>query len=147
MRCICLHLFCLTYSTFFGMKPVSFLILIVLTLSSCAPTIVVRVKNQSPPANENEKFIVFGVNDKFDIKAIRVGEIKIRDAGLAVNCSYKSVVDLAKKRARDMGANCLKINEHKVPDIWSTCHRIKATAYRIDDETLQKIKQIPVEQN
>jgi hypothetical protein len=83
--------------------------------------------------------VVFGVNERFDIKAIPVGEIKIRDSRLAINCSYKAVIELARKRAKDMGANCLKIYEHKVPDGWSTCRSIKAIAYRVDDATLQKI--------
>ncbi len=49
-------------------------------------------------------------------------------------CDYETVVNLAKTEAQKMGANCLKIYEHREPNAFSsTCHRIKAKAYKIKD--------------
>lgn len=58
-----------------------------------------------------------------------VGTLSIGDKGLTIICDYHTVVDQAKSEARRMGANVIKITEHKWPGFTSSCHRIKATAY------------------
>jgi len=63
-----------------------------------------------------------------------IGDIKIGDAGLTINCTYKTVLQIAVNEAKKIGANGLKITEHKLPNtLGSGCHRIKGLAFRVDD--------------
>ncbi len=112
-------------------------LLFCLSLFACAPkSIVSPGVLQYPPVAEFEPFAVFELDDKFDIQAVPVGEVRIKDSGLTIDCDYETVLNLAKEKARAMGANCLKIYEHKLPSpMSSTCHRIRAKAYRLDDVT------------
>jgi hypothetical protein len=81
-----------------------------------------------------EGFIIFNEDQEFDIPADELGKIEIKDSGLTIICDYETVVNLAKIEAQKMGANCLKIYEHREPNAFSsTCHRIKAKAYKIKD--------------
>lgn len=65
-----------------------------------------------------------------------IGEIKIGDPVLTINCNYKTVQQIAVTEAKKIGANGLKITEHKLPNaLGSSCHRIKALALRIEDIT------------
>ena len=62
-----------------------------------------------------------------------IGEIEIKDAGLTIFCDYETIKKLAKQESLKLGGNCMVITEHKKPDKWSTCHRIKADIYNIDN--------------
>ena len=63
-----------------------------------------------------------------------IGDIKIGDPGLTINCNYKTVLQIAVNEAKKIGANALKITEHKLPNtLGSSCHRIKVLAFRVDD--------------
>lgn len=62
-----------------------------------------------------------------------IGKVEIKDSGFSKNCDYEMVRDLAKKEALKLGGNCLVITDHKQPDLGSTCHRIKADVFLVDD--------------
>jgi len=105
-----------------------------LVLQNCAPKKIVSSTSKYPPLSEAETFIVFTEEDPIDISGEEIiGEIRMKDNGLSLNCSYESILAIALKEARHMGANGLKIYEHQVPDTWSTCHRIKAKAIRLQN--------------
>ncbi|QIL76183.1 hypothetical protein [Hymenobacter sp. HDW8] len=104
-----------------------------LFLTACAPTAVVSSLQRASPLPANEGFLVTKETEIVDEQAKELGDIYIKDAGLAVNCSYEKVLALATNEARQLGANVLQIYEHQVPDMRSTCHRIRAKALRVPD--------------
>lgn len=106
----------------------------VFLLISCNPRIVVKTKNGAS-LGDDAGILVFGVNDKFDIEAREVGEIQVRDLLLSANSNYNVLVEQLKRKAREIGANCIHIYKHNPPDIWSRNHRVKAKAYYVADIT------------
>lgn len=62
-----------------------------------------------------------------------IGHIEIKEAGLTTNCEYETILKIAKKESLKLGGNCLVITEHKWPSLWSTCHRIKADVFWINN--------------
>lgn len=57
------------------------------------------------------------------------GSIKIGDGGLKLNCGYTQTIQTAKEKAREKGANLVKITVLKKPDAWSSCYRLQADVY------------------
>ena len=101
---------------------------------SCSPKVVSKIVLQNyPPFEPYESFALFEKNDSFQIDHFKtIGQIEIKESGLSLLCDYETVKDLAVKRARQMGGNCLRIVEHKEPNAWSTCHRIKCDVLIIE---------------
>ena len=67
------------------------------------------------------------------IDSVFLREFQVKDGGLSTKCSYEAVKALAIKQARKIGGNCIVLLEHRKPDLWSTCHRIKGKIYRISN--------------
>lgn len=110
-----------------------------LSLSGCAPSVVVKTTAVSGPTAAPAGalgFVVVRETEAFDGAAQELADINVKDAGLALNCDYDAVVELASARARQLGANVLRIYEHRPPSVMgSTCHRIRAKALRVADLT------------
>lgn len=118
------------------MKLLFYITLFCFSLQSCAPKAIVSLSSVQAPIKDYEGFVVFEEGEPIASSAEEIGYIKIGDAVLTVNCNYETVLDLATTEARKMGANSLKIIEHKFPNaMGSSCHRIKAIAYHIEDIT------------
>lgn len=83
--------------------------------------------------------IVIDLDDSTKIAGELLGKVQFKNKILTVNCSYNEVINVLKKEATDKGGNLIHITEHKYPDIWSNCHRIKADVYKIPNpEIYQK---------
>lgn len=106
-------------------------------LGACSPKAVVAIKTKESPLHANEPVVVFNEDELLETNARELGIIEIKDAGLSLNCDYKAALQLAKVEARRIGANCIKIYEHRLPSaLGSSCQRIKAKAYRLADISL-----------
>ena len=104
-------------------------ILLTLTLLGCSPKVITKSFDHAKSSRshlyyEPFAFIESDTIDKSQWMAI--GKIEIRDGGLTLNCDYETIKKLAKEKALKLGGNGLQITEHRKPDLWSTCHRIKA---------------------
>jgi len=106
---------------------------LVIILISCAPAIRSTITSKQQPLTESDLVLVFQKSESFDGEGIEIGTIKAGDNGLSVNCSYNEVMETLLQMARSNGANIIKITEHKIPDRWSTCHRITAIIYRVPE--------------
>ena len=63
---------------------------------------------------------------------ILVGSAFFGDAGFTVDCDYPRMIALAETEARKLGANTIKITQHDMPDLVSTCHRLTVQFYLAD---------------
>lgn len=118
------------------MKQSFCFVLLTVFLYSCSPKVVFKKDAELQPLKDYEEVLVFKEDEPFNINAAQVGDIEIKDGGWSVSCDYETVINMAIAQAREMGANCLKIYEHKLPSaLGSSCHRIKAKAYKIADIT------------
>lgn len=121
------------------MKSNKFAPLLILTilLSSCASKMKVTgsIENKLQPLKNYESVVI--IEENITINAlksnIKIGIFEIKDGGLSFDCSYERVKNIAKNKARSIGGNSVKILEHKLPDSWSTCHRIKFEVYKLED--------------
>lgn len=111
-------------------------ILIPLILTSCGSTMKIKgdATNKLAPLNKTVNVVIIEENENIDtIQCINaLGSFEIKDGGFSLDCSYDRVKNIAKNKARSIGGNAVKITEHKLPDLWSTCHRIKFDVYNLD---------------
>lgn len=107
---------------------------VVLLISSCQPAVHLQVKEYKEPLEPFENVMVTKNAADVPAGAVKVGDVSVTDAGMTTKCSYGYVLDLARQKARQCGGDILLITDHKHPDLWSSCHRIWAHAYRSPDE-------------
>ena len=112
----------------------SLLILISIILIGCSPKIISNSLDSGSSNRLHLSYEPFALieTDTLDISFLKpIGQIEIKDGGLTLNCDYETIKKLAKEEALKLGGNCLVITEHRKPNQWSTCHRIKADVYWI----------------
>jgi hypothetical protein len=114
------------------MRFISFLFLTVI-IYACSPKISSRISVVQPSLSPTDYVLVLQKEDAFECNGIEIGTIKSGDNGFSSNCSYEASILLLKALARQKGANVIKITDRKGPDVWSTCERIKAKIYRVND--------------
>lgn len=110
-------------------------ILIIITLS-CSPKIVTKSSKVKYPNRSEfyyEPFAIFELDTINRAQFIKLGQIEIKDNGLTLICDYETVKRIAKDEALKLGGNSYVITEHKRPNQWSTCHRIKADVLLISN--------------
>ena len=115
------------------MKQIIFL-LFTLVLAACSTSKHTSVINYATPLPAGTHVEVIGIGQQVPDGAKLLGSISVGDSGFTTQCSYQEVIRDAINMARDMGGNVLQITEHKEPDIWSSCHRIKADVYHVSKE-------------
>lgn len=102
-------------------------------MCSCKTKVITTINKSYTPIDYRDKIIVFELNEALPENVEILGKIKIGDSGFTTNCSYETVMEQAKTEARKVGANGIKITEHKTPSAMSTCHRIKADIIKLGD--------------
>ncbi len=125
------------------MRNFATLLISILLLSSCGPAVTTHITSVNSTLDFREEVLVLGINDSIPDAVKTIGDIKIGDSGLSVNCNYEKVITRAKEEVRKAGGNVLKITQHKMPDMLSSCHRIKAQILYVDCvEELLKDRQV-----
>ena len=112
---------------------VCFIIGSILFLTSCSAKLTSSMQRIYAPLDYKEEVIVFDLWEETPRDAEKLGTVKVGDSGFTINCDYAVVIDKAKTEARKVGGNAIKITGHKMPDGWSSCHRITADVLRVDD--------------
>ena len=104
-------------------------------LWSCGPTKKVQIVANQTPLSYDEMVHILSLEEPYPEKYKSLGTIKIGDSGFTTDCGYEKVIEMAEMEARKIGANVVKITEHKQPNIWtSTCHRITAQLLKVDEQ-------------
>lgn len=121
-----------------------FLILLAgsLLLHACGPKVRTSLVSKSyAPLAYDEEVVVIHPGDEVPKEAIQVGSLKIGDGGFSTRCKYETVMAAAQLEARKAGGNLIYVTEHRPPDFFSTCHRIKAHIFKIENRVaLQALK-------
>ena len=103
-----------------------FVFFLILSISCSTGLSVYDLKTKTTPIKFYEPFRLFSLEDDLSITDFdNLGYFEFKDGGLTLDCSYSTVTNLAIEKAREIGANGIKITEHKYPDNMSSCHRIK----------------------
>jgi hypothetical protein len=85
------------------------------------------------PLPADAPVLLFNIKDTVPKGAVPVGKIAVIDPGLKFNCGLQKTVDEARVRARARGANVIKITKLKSPDGWSSCYRLWADVYTLEN--------------
>ena len=80
--------------------------------------------------------VVLDEKDITEISGVLITEIKFKDKIFTSNCSYQEVINILKEKAIANGANLIKITSHKYPDGFSTCHRLSASIYKVENVSI-----------
>lgn len=111
------------------------LILVGVIFVKCSPKVNQNVQSKYPSRSHlfYEAFAIYEIGELEEPNYEIIGEIEIKDSGFTLHCDYETVLELAKTKALTMGANAFVVTEHREPNNWSTCHRIKARALLVND--------------
>lgn len=116
------------------MKKILSLLFLSLIFFSCSTSKQTSVLNYSTPLPAGTQVEIIGLGQKVPNGAKLLGSISVGDSGFTTQCSYQEVIRDAINMSRNMGGNVLQITEHKEPNIWCDCHRIKADVYYIEKQ-------------
>ena len=108
----------------------------IISITSCSPKVVSNTLDTTLPSRSGLYYEPFALIEEDTIDRSMnqpVAQLEIKDGGLSINCDFQTVKQLAKTEALRLGGNCLVITEHRLPDLWSTCHRIKGDVFLIDN--------------
>ena len=118
---------------FYTNKRYQALIFLAFLFVACAPKLRTTLHTLSNALPKDALVVVIDVVDNQEVEAKKIGEISVRDAGLTSQCSYYENIIEFKNKARATGANLIKITKHKTPDNWSSCHRLWADLYYVEN--------------
>jgi len=135
------------------MKPTTVLLFCITTiclLCACGPSTKVQIfsADKLPPLDSRQEVHVYTSGEALPGNIIRdIGTVKVGDTGFSLDCGYEKVIATAKEEARKSGGNVVFIEEHQMPDFWSTCHRINAKILlvNIDSSRIKNIGYQPVD--
>lgn len=115
------------------MKQAVFLSAALLFIGACSPKLGSEIISGQTPLKGDAAVLVLDETSTSGISGIEIGSLRSGDNGFSIHCSYADVIERLKQMARQNGANIIKITEHKKPDNKSSCDRIKARIYKVDD--------------
>lgn len=142
---------CYSYSTLSIMRYLLFILSAFLMLG-CAHSIRTRLTNPEkkyPPLEAQTEIFLLDMEDNIPSDSEPIGEIKIGDGGLAVDCGYEKAIQELINASKQVGANLIRIVEVKAPSpMGSSCYRLRATIFRnLNQESLEKMKEKIAEAN
>ncbi len=112
-----------------------------LLLAGCSPKITSNFPNKQTKLSLDDKVALLDVTDTLPSDILKVGDLRFQDSGFSTDCNFNSMMNRARKLARENGANIVKINDKKKPDLWSSCYRLKIDLYKHNGD-VTKLKQI-----
>src|SRR5258708_24846970 len=82
--------------------------------------------------SSGSQIYVFTEHDSLPEGAEILGKISVKDAGLTIHFDYDVVLARAEDKAREAGADAIKIIKVSTPDMMSSCYGIDAFAVGLD---------------
>ena len=120
--------------------------LFLLFLSSCGAVINESISKTYSYLPIDAKIAILEVKHNVPANVEKLGFISFGDSGFSTDCDYYSNLSKARKRAREIGANIVKINQVTEPSIVSSCYRMNISFYKYDGDVSQ-LTQISLQQN
>lgn len=122
------------------MRTISFICVAAVMIGcTSTPKVVTDVTEILPPRKTTD-VVVYDVNDSMPANARSIGKLKVTDGGFTPTrkCQFVDMLSIALGQTAESGGNALHIDEHRYPDLRSTCHRIWGTMYIIPDSIVNK---------
>lgn len=119
---------------------------ILFILFSCNAVIHESINKTYNPLPIDSKIAILDTNHLIPEGAELLGSMKLGDSGFSTDCDFYSNLSKARKRAREIGANIVKVTETKSPDLISSCYRLKIKFYKFDGE-ISNLSQLQLQKN
>lgn len=104
-------------------------------LVACSPKINTTITSEEKlkALAYDAKVYSYAVYDSLPKTSKHIASISVSGGSYLFNCDYATMLDKANTKAREIGANIVKIKEYMAPGYWtSNCHRIKVDLYQND---------------
>ncbi len=105
----------------------------ILLFAGCAARVTVNLDADKEPLDYRQEIVVLQLDDEVPPDAQLIGTVKVGDSGFTIQCDYPLVLEKAEMESRKAGGNLVKITEHQTPDLLSSCHRITAQIYYLEN--------------
>jgi hypothetical protein len=112
--------------------PIVFMLLCIASCSPAINTTYYTPKKDITPVPLDEVIVLDDILEPVDTSLL-IGQLEIKDSGFTTNCTYLEVIRVLKQKSAGLGGNAVIITEHQPPDFFSTCHRIKADVYLLNN--------------
>ena len=109
------------------------IVFLFLTLTNCSPKLRSTILKTLPPLSNNQLVVVLSITDQEQILTGKIGELKATDSGFSENCTYYENIQNLKILARKAGANLIKITKYNPANKLSSCERVWADIYKVDN--------------
>jgi len=103
--------------------------LLMILLESCGPKIVANISKSLPVTAYDQEIIVVKSGQSIPAGFMKIGDVYAGESGFTMKCNYDYMMQRINEECRKMGGSLICITEHKTPDLWSSCHRIRADVY------------------
>ncbi|MBD3337598.1 MAG: hypothetical protein GF353_00725, partial [Candidatus Lokiarchaeota archaeon] len=103
------------------------IIIVIISISlSCAPSVQYQGKSYLRDKQTTINDIsVLDEDSDIPLNAKILGSVYIGDSGLSIGCSFDEVINIAKRKAVEVGGDAIYLTEIISPDFSSTCYRIR----------------------
>ena len=107
------------------------------TLFSCSPKIVLNKIQEYPSLSQEDTIMIVNEGEKVPVAATLIGQVAILDRSFTIRCRYDQVLKIAKEETRKAGGDILQITDHLLPGVASSCHQISGNILKsgISDST------------
>lgn len=127
------------------MKQILFLSIFI-SLLSCNAVVNESVNKKYDYLPIDSKIAILEINHNLPENVEQLATMSFGDSGFSTDCDYFSNLSKARKRAREIGANIVKIIESKSPDFLSSCYRMKVVLYKYKGD-VSNLPQIQIQRN
>jgi len=117
------------------MNKIAIVFLFTIALTSCSPKVNTNIQYKKNPLPENAEVHVFGVADGLPQGSKLLGTFSITDNGMATKCRYNYTIQEAKKQARLVGGNAIKLTDVINHSLQSNCDQLFGKIVFVPDFT------------
>ena len=98
-------------------------------ISGCSMSVnyIPKNSNVNTPKPSSHPITVFQMNEKLPSEYMVVGSVSVGEGGMTMKCGYNDVINMAQKKARNVGGDAIQIVQLKEPDwLGSSCYNLIA---------------------
>ena len=93
-------------------------------LISCSHTVTFKQISTVSSRNSSGKIDVYEKGEKVEHEYKTIGSLWLGESGFSESCGYEDALFLSREKARELGADAVKVYKINKPDFTSTCYRV-----------------------
>lgn len=113
-----------------------FVLLLILAGYGCSPKVSSSVFRQLAERDATSRVVIYTERDSIPPYSEEIGSISVGDKGFSKDCSKKDVYEIVKVGVRKQGGNAFKVERQRMPNLWSSCYRVKGAVFVVPDKYL-----------